>query len=311
LARKRFQNKVATSSFTLPVAALIATLSALAQCTANFSFWLGFACYVLIAYLMVELNNANALLRIRSRLTTSLFLLFLAGCPFLIPLQAGAVVALCVIAAYHLFFQSYQQNHAEGLTFYAFCCIGIGTLFFPQLFYLVPFYFLSMAVQLRTFTPRSFLAGLLGLSMPYWFVFGYVVLTHQSMGTFVHFNQLTQLFPIDRTAYLKLGVNRIASFAALSWISIVGLIHYRRNGFYDKIRVRMLFNFIMVQEIVLFILLALQPQHFDVLFVLLLLNSSPLMSHFFALTNRMLTNLAFIVTLLLIAGLIVFSIWNP
>jgi hypothetical protein len=302
---------VATSSFTLPLAVIVAALSAVAQGIYTLHFWLGFVCYLAIAYALVELNNANALLRVRSRLSTSLFLLFLAASPYLFPFQAGTVATFSVLLAYHLLFRSYQERRAAGLTFYAFCFIGIGSSVFPQLLFLVPFYYLAMAAQLRTFTPRTFLASLLGLCLPYWFLYGYAIATGKPVDALVHFQQLFVFQPISKAAFLGLGAHRLASFAVLFWVAIISVIHFSRNSYYDKIRVRMLFNILITQEIVLLAFICLQPGHFDVLFPVLLMNSSPLIAHYFAFTNRIVTNLLFIVLLLLLATLIGYNTWVP
>ena len=73
------------SSFTLPVMAVVTSLLWLLSGSADQWRWLTLALTALTTYIVVELNNRHALLRIRSRLVSSVFLLFMAASPFLRP----------------------------------------------------------------------------------------------------------------------------------------------------------------------------------------------------------------------------------
>ena len=77
----RFQNKVATSNFTLPVAAFLTTLLWCAEGIYTLDRLLGWCVCGLTAYFWVETNNAHSLIRIRSRLTPSIYL-WMTGCIF-------------------------------------------------------------------------------------------------------------------------------------------------------------------------------------------------------------------------------------
>ena len=126
MRKSRFQNKVATGKFTLPVAAVFATLLWGAEGIYTPDRLWGWVACGLTDYLWVETNNANSLIRIRSRLTPALYL-FMAGCIFgLHPLQDGTLAALFMLASYYLLFKSYQETEAVGLLFHAFLSVGGG-----------------------------------------------------------------------------------------------------------------------------------------------------------------------------------------
>lgn len=265
----------------------------------------------LIAYLWVETNNCNALIRIRSYLTPSVYLILAGGMTFLHSEQEGFFITLCTLGSYYLLFKTYQQPYAVFFIFHSFLCIGIGSLFFPPLLLFVPLYIGYAAVYLRSLSLRSFCAALIGLCLPYWFLGGYI-LYHQDWDLFhTHFHELTALFPIRELNVRNMSTVQGLSWASVTFLSFIGSIHYLRNSFNDKIRTRMLFYLLICQEAVIGLLCIVYPQHFTTLFSLLIMNSSPIISHYFALTSGKWTNILFIFSLLLFTLLTILNLWMP
>ena len=133
MRRNRFQNKVATSNFTLPVAAFLTTLLWCAEGIYTHDRILGWAVCGLTAYFWVETNNAHSLIRIRSRLTPAIYL-WMTGCIFsLHPLQDGLIVSCLMLASYYLLFKSYQRTEAVSPIFHSF----LATAYFRPVLSLV------------------------------------------------------------------------------------------------------------------------------------------------------------------------------
>lgn len=308
MRRKRFQNKVATSSFTLPVATLI-TLGLWALGGAGDPFiWLGLIPTGITAYLLLELNNRNALIRIRSRLTTALYLVLTACNPILHPYKDIEWVVVCVTIAYYLLFMSYQKTKASGYIFHAFTFIGIGCLFFPQLIFFVPFYYLAMIIQLRSFTLRSLLASILGMILPFWLKIGWEF--YQDGPRNISMN-LKEFCYVSHPNLSFLNEHQWVTFGLIALFSLIAILHYTRTNFNDKIRTRMLLYVIIIQEFVITAFLLLQPQHYDVLIHLLIMNSSPLIAHYFTLTNSRTTNIIFIIFISLLIFITIYNTWIP
>ena len=59
------------------------------------------------------------------------------------------------------------------------------------------------------------------------------------------------------------------------------------------------------------IFLVLQPQHYDMLIRILIINVSPLIAHFLSLTYTRITNIAFYVICSVAVLLMLFSLWMP
>ncbi len=309
MEKRRFQNKVATSGFTLPVAASFTTLLWCAEGIYTLNRLWGWVLCAVMTYLWIETNNAYSLLRIRSRLTSAIFV-FLTGCMFsLHPLQDSLFVSCLMLGSYYLIFKSYQQTNVSVCFLHTFLCIGLGSLLFPQLLYFAPFYFWYASVYLRSLTWHSFWAGLTGLILPYWFMAGYALYTGEISILKAHFCELTNFRAFSLETYLQHPPLQAAIIGLIVIFSLVASIHYIRTSFNDKIRTRMFMYLILFQEFLITLFLILQPMHFGILSGLLIMNSAPILSHFFALTGSKLTNAAFILFLVLFTVLSLLNIW--
>ena len=63
------------------------------------------------------------------------------------------------------------------------------------------------------------------------------------------------------------------------------------------------------QTLVLLAFLPLQPAHYPTTMALILVSACPLIAHYFALTGSRLSNLFFLLSLLLTAGMAVLNLW--
>jgi peptide/nickel transport system permease protein len=101
------------------------------------------------------------------------------------------------------------------------------------------------------------------------------------------------------------------SAAVVALFSIVGIVHYLRTNFDDKIRVRMYLYIYMSQTLLLMAYLVLQPSHYETTMGLLVASASPLVAHYFSLSRTVLTTVFFFVALLLIFIFAITLGWLP
>ena len=316
---KRTQNKVAESRFTLPVvmayAIAVWLASGLLLPSIPFSSnillrgaWVQFVSFLLSAFLMVELNNGNALIRIYSRMVSSSFIVLACAANMLFGSMAGAIVQLCVVASLTTFFHSYQDKQSMGWIFYTFLFIGLASTVFVQILYYVPFFWLMMQIQLASFGWRTFWASLIGLLTPYWFILP-VAIYQEEFGRFVtHFEQLAVFQLPD---YSLLTVNQVVIFAFVVTLALTGSIHYWRNSLSDKFRIRQLYGCFTVLTVVTIAFIVAQPQHFQALMHILIIATSPLIGHFLALTYTRITNYAFYVICAAALLITLLNLWMP
>lgn len=338
--KKRLQNKIAESRMTLSTVAVIATLIAVA--IGAFGMQLGDGFYrsvlwweqvlvlIVSTMLMVELNNANSLIRIFSRMVSCSFLLLTLMAAFLFPSLRGGLVGLSFIVFLLFFLHAYQNRQAVGSIYTAFLALGVGSLFFVQILYLVPLFWLLMAIRLLALSWRTFFASLLGLLTPYWLLMPYYfyILDYQTpldhftaLGTFMPLHEVFSLSgplvaPIftDPALLLTPHSSVLAPLFTLGFVILLaftGIVHFLRHSSNDKLRTQMVYEMFIIITLGILLFIILQPQHLPYLLRLLIISTAPLIGHFIALTRTKFTNVAFIlivtVTFLLTAYNIVYS----
>jgi hypothetical protein len=183
--------------------------------------------------------------------------------------------------------------------------LGLSGLILPQLLYLAPVYLIA-AYNFQSLNPRSFFAGLLGLTFPFWFLAGYAFTFNHLEMIYHPFQTLITFEPIN---FLVLKGWQIATISYIILLFVVGVANSLINGWQDKIRTRVYLNFFSLIGTCLLILLILQPQHFVTVFPLLLVCFSFLAGHFFALTKSRSSNIFFIVSLIGLATLLIYNLW--
>lgn len=309
MARKRIQNIVAESRFALPVTAIYGLLMSIAYGLIEQNLWLHFGVLVVSSYLMVELNNSNALIRVYSRMVScSYIMLFLMSALLRFPLTS-ALTQLCFIAFYMFFFHAYQNKSSMGLVFYAFLMIGIASTMSVHMLFLVPLMWVLLFTNVLAGNIRTFFASVLGLIFPYWFLTSYYIYTGQIGLLADHFSQLGVFGKLFDYTVLTDGC--IIVFAALALLMIIGIIHFHRNSYKDKIRTRMLYEIFSVTGIYVVVLLLLQPNLYEQFIGIMVVNTSPLIAHFIVFTKTRLTNILFFVIVLSVFLITMYSAWMP
>lgn len=293
----------------LPATALYALLASLSCGLLNGDMWPQFGLMVVSAYCMMVLNNAYALVRIYSRMVSCSYLVLFIMAGLLAQSVGVIAVQLCMVLFYLNMFRAYQDKNAMGVVFYSFMAIGVASVFFVQMLFLVPVLWILLFTNILAGNIRTFFASVLGLVVPYWFVAGYC-LYFDTMDDFVqHFcgiAQFSQLFD-----YSGVTVHQYATFALLVLLAFIGVVHFFRNSYKDKIRTRMFFEIFIVMEACVVVFMALQPQHYDFLIGLLTVNTSPLIAHFIALTRTRLTNVAFVAIVVAVFAMTIYNVWMP
>lgn len=299
-----FRHTVATGAFTLPLTIVVAALAWAMSALSEAGLWAGFAAALVVTYMLMELNNRNQLLRIRSRMVSSTFLLTLAACPWLHGEVGLFLPAVCLVGTYFLLFSAYQDKTASGRVFYAFVIIAVAALLLPPVIALAPLLTFALLVQLRSLSWRTFFAAVFGTMLP---VVYYVAWTMWE-GSFPealqpHYDMRPAL-PTPAT----FSISQMVNAGWLLFLTLLALLHYYRTNFNDKIRVRMFFYIIIEVELELWAGLVFFPQHFDAFFLLLLVNTAPLTAHYFALARgRWLMTVWFVLNILLLLALALYN----
>ena len=235
------------------------------------------AVVALCVYLMAELNNTIALLRITSRIISSLLALLCGMAVALHLPQPGLVLMFFTLVAFFPLFQAYQYP-SPLLTFCIFLSISVSSFVFPKSLMLVPVYWL---IYLRSFSFRCFVASLLALALPYWLCFGTLFV----MGRLDVFVLLVSpLASWHWGNYSQLALGDVFTFGFMFLLFAVGVVDFIINSFYDKTHTRLLYSSVIFNGFCVAVFIILQPQFVDVLLPVFIIDAAILFGHFFALT---------------------------
>ena len=166
-----------------------------------------------------------------------------------------------------------------------------------------------MLTNLQSLSWRTFFASLYGIATPYVLVLSWAIYLNDLTPIIDHFSPLFNLhMPFDMST---LSINQMITFIFLVAMAIVGALHFWHTSYLDKFRIRQIYSLFIRMDIAVFFLILLQPQHYDHLIRLGIINTAPLVAHFFALTNTKLSNLTFVATTIFILLFTAYNIWMP
>ncbi len=305
MQQKRLQNVIAESRWLLPVVTPFAILIWGIVSLFDYSAIPSLVCLMFSTYLMIELNNENALIRIYSRMVSCCFMVFTTMATFQFISIRAAIVILCIAGFYTCAFRSYQQHTAQGWLFYAFLCIGISSIVWVHTLYLLPLLWLLLATNLLAASAKNYVASVLGVLLPNLLYVGYF-LWNGNLDTFLaHYTALAEFETICN--YELLSISQIITAAWIILCAIIGTSHCLIEKRNDNIRTRMLYGAFIAIAWFSIVFLCLQPQHFEALLGCIITSASPLIGHYFALTHSKLSNFTFKVIAL---GTIILTMYN-
>lgn len=263
----------------------------------------GLAFAALAVYLMAELNNTNVLLRVSSRMLSSLLAVLLTASVFLHIIQPAHVVMLMLMLSYFTLFSTYQNSDTR-ITFLTYMYVSVASLVFPKLLLMIPFYWAAQ-VHFRSLSLRCFCASLVGICLPYWLYGGCAVCMDSTSVFLEHVSGIVQL---EWGNYASVSLQRIlvASFSLL--LFLVGTVDFYLKSYQDKTRTRIIYNVVILFGIAGFLFLALQIDYFDTLYPLALLPTVIITGHHIVLSNTKFTRIYTIVVFVMALSLIVLGV---
>lgn len=262
------------------------------------AFGLGFS--ALVVYLMVELNNANVLLRTSSRMLGSMLAFLLAWIGLAHTFHPGHILMLATLLSFFPLFASYQ-NPQPVLSFLVHLILSLASFVFPKFLWMVLIYWLIQAF-FRAFSLRCWMASLLAILLPYWFYGGIAVMTGMVPAFCEHLQRVVDLHWAD---YSQLNIRHLLVFGFLFLLFLTGIINFTIHQYLDNARIRTLFNALIFHGLIVTLFICLQPHYFVTLSMLLLVDTSILFGHFFALTHTRFSHIyclvLFVLALLVLA----------
>ena len=295
---------MATGRFTLPVVILICLL----LWGSTFQEWnelISLGVTIIIGYVFIETNTTFNLIRTRTSMPVCLYWLIATALFFLHPFEWTNLVPLVFILATYQLFHSYESVSSSPFIFHSFLFIGLGSIAFPQLLYMVPMLWGSM-IPFRAISIKSFLASIIGLMTPYWFIFGYALYFNEMHILLTPLREAAHLYPID---YSHLTLPEIASWGFITLLLIISGFHYWQISYMDKTRTRIYHSYLAIAGFWATLLSILQPVHWCEWLSIQLICTAFLCGHLFSLTRNRFSGIFFIVTFVLYILLMSFNLW--
>lgn len=293
----------------MPIAILYGIGIWLASGMVQHHWWFQFACFFTAVYAMIHLNNINMLIRVYSRMVSVAYIMLGCSAVWLFSSVHASIVQVCTTLILLLLFASYQDTRAIGKMYYVFLLISLVSLAEPYFLLFTPIIYLLMGTTVYSMSIRSFLATVLGLITPYWFYMGWQLFTHikepSAMLNFLsHFKDMS--WSPDYTA---LTLPQIIYFGLLVVLFVVGAIHFWLTSYMDKIRVRNIYASLNLVTLYSFVMMAIQPQAYEVWIQVLTITVSPIIAHFISLTRTRMSNIFFIVVTAVVLLLTGMNLW--
>ena len=320
MRNNRFQNRVSKSPFTLPLCIVLGLL--VWFCNASFKGF-DFAWGTLVGWFMavgvtcvgIETSRRFSILRVRSNMIASVWVVMVAMMPQVHGFSAGWVATLSLACSYHVMFYAYQQHEPVVAVFHTFVLLGIACLAVPHMMVLVPLYYWYLLVFLRCLSWRGFWAGIVGLALPVCFVLGWSIAMGDYAFLYSRAKDLSMtpwIVGQDYSWLLEYNSTKtlVLCFAAL--LISVGVVHYINNYYNDKIRTRMYLYIYVIQTMALALLIMCMPGKMEMLYPLMMLGGSVMIAHFFALTGSWISNAFFCLVMVALVCLLIlnFGIWK-
>lgn len=303
----RLQNRIAGSRYALPITMVYAIGIWFMGGLLQQQLWPQFILMLMTALTMVELNNQHSLIRTYSRmLSCSYLVLSVAVLPLFVHVEA-CIVQLCFALTYLFMFRAYQDKSAISSVFNAFFLIGVASIWFVQILFLIPIWLIILRFYVMGMGWRTFWASLLAIITPYWFVGGYYVYLHD-VGTLIHhFSSITDFAPLFD--FQSISLLNLLALCFISALGIIGMLHFLLNSSKDKIRIRLFFSSFMLMMTATIVFIILQPTHLPNLLSILIVSVSPLIGHYITFTSSRLSGITCLMLLIITLTITGYQLW--
>lgn len=318
---RRFQNKVSESAVTLPFVAVTGIIvTIVAGMSAGCNYWLCAASLAISTILMMEMNNRNMLLRVRSRMVSCSYVVLTLMTATVSVDMNSALLQLCFSTLIFLLTISCQQKDSVGRAFYAILLISTASFIWSKVLFLIPVVILLMIRPLYCLSFRAVSAMVMAVLLPY--IIDAVRVLYADNFVFVdkhYINELNGVMQVlDPSGFLdysQVSPVHIATVVFLIIIAMFGTLHFMKNSFMDKIRVRMIYWTLVIVTLFLSAAIILFPVYYSYLAPMLCVPVAAISAHFFTHTSSRFTNWVFIIFLVLVIlltianHLIVLDLW--
>lgn len=262
--------------------------------------WLCLLACLLAAYLVLEMNNRCHLMRERSRMMSTVFLLLVACMSFLHDDLRSCLLTLSLSTVNFCLLTAYQQRDPVWKVATAFLSLGAGACLFPPLILFVPVLWFGCQHHVQILSFRVWRASIFGLIVPALYAALYFVWKGMP------FPNLEQTYlHLPHYAWPPLPI--IVSVATLLVIAFWSIAHFGRTSYKDNTRARLSLQMLTMEFYFLLVLTALWPDQVECLMAALIVSTAPVIGHYAALAEGRFHNFLFWLFTFSILALLIFN----
>jgi len=194
---------------------------------------------VIMLALLIELLIARyQFIRIRTRLPAILFVLLVGGLTQLHTLHPVYFAAVFMLLAIYQYFGIFDQAKAYSLLFNVGFLLGLGSLFYFNLFIVLPAFLFGILVLSRGSSWREYVVLLLGFVLPFVFAFSYYFYTDRLSDLLLVYQQSI----VVSIGHLKHNLPLQVFLGALILISVIASVDIARHYDTKKVSSRKFFS---------------------------------------------------------------------
>lgn len=248
-------------------------------------------------------SNAVQLIRVRSWAVSSLFVILVSLCGYIHRWQPELMGVLCAYLIYNIaLLSSYQLRYPQLCVLISSVALAVLTMYMPVLFLMATVLLLSTMTTLRVFSLKTLLAVFFGFLLPYeallcWHVYCGTVSSAwlEFIGAFDVFclpwGSGSIFVVVEGEGWLPSG--RTLCFLLLLLYGVIGVFHFLSTSYNDKIRTRMHYITVIMHWLLTVLLLLFTRGHAAALLMMLMLDTSVILAHYFVFSKGWVANLLF------------------
>ncbi len=255
------------------------------------STFLSWSSYLLLAIVLVRLNDRFMLINRRTMLPLVFFLLLISVNVNLCFFSLSQVSLLLMVQLVGMMFATYRQRDRVVEYFIIGMTMSAAVLLTAEYVVFIPIVLIGM-LQLNAFSFRSLLAFLTGLLLlPLCFVtLIYVFMSSDSIMGYV--NGYVCCLSLSKPRY-ELNLVKIIFYASIFFVSMFAFLRALRRDVYDNVRSRCFFalirNFFLISALMLFFM----PEKILNVYPLFALFASIILAHYFSFNESVVTRSLF------------------
>lgn len=214
--------------------------------------WIVFIIQIGIAVLLMRISYEYQIIKKRTSLPATFFILFTASNPALYNNLESCISALIMVLCIVISFKNYHNPESQISSFNIALILTIGSAFcWRPLLFFIPLFWIGFN-WFKALNVRSFFASLLGILTVYLFLLAWIVYNYNDDFLSCFLERLPQFKKMVSVEWIELQWHDWAVVIFLALLLLLSAIDIFITGFSEKIRTTLYFKFLFLLVVVSF-----------------------------------------------------------